>query len=180
VRARERVGPTAGKADDREPLDPERLRELADVVRELDDRTVGVRRRGPDPRPLDRDQTNVAVPALASRLWCDLPARAGGSVEPEDGAPLGRAELGIAEFSTVAQAEGALEARRTECDHLQRPREPPSISAHECPAEVARSGCRTITFASRVGFLVQVKISHYRPCAGNCAPSRWRIARHNP
>jgi hypothetical protein len=118
VRARESIGPAAGKADDREPLDPERLRELADVVRELDDRTVGVRRRRPDPRPLDRDQSNVAVPARVSRRRCDLPACAGGAVEPEDGAPLDRAELGIAELSPVTQAHGALEARRREHHHF--------------------------------------------------------------
>ena len=115
MRARQRIGPAAGKPDDREPLDPERLRELAHVVGELDDRAVGVRRRGADP-PLDRDHL-TAYPSSRFALPWDLSARPRGTMEPEDGASRSGTELCISELPTVAEKKGPLEARWRNRDH---------------------------------------------------------------
>ena len=99
VCTRERVGPTAAQTDDGESLDTQRLRELLDVVRELDGRRVGVRRRCADARPLHGDQADVSSPTRLARLPCDLSTRTGRTVEPQNLARGRRPDLGAAQLT---------------------------------------------------------------------------------
>ncbi len=58
---RQRVRTAAGETDDGHLVDAQRVGDRAQVVGELEDVLVLVRRRRPDPRPVDADQTDVRL-----------------------------------------------------------------------------------------------------------------------
>ena len=58
-----------------------------------------------------------AFSAIGPRLGGDLPAGAGGAVQPEDGPALRGAELGEPDLAVLADGDVSFELRAIDCDN---------------------------------------------------------------
>jgi hypothetical protein len=97
VRASERVRSAAREPRHGERADVECVAELLDVVGEVDQRVVCVRRRFSHSGPLDADDPHVALVRELACLRGDLASRARRAVEPEQRPAAGGTELREAE-----------------------------------------------------------------------------------
>ena len=107
--AREGVRAATGQADDGHLVDPERVRDGAQVVGERGNGLVTVRCRRADTGPVDADQTDVVLFGVDPGLGRDLPAGPRRSVQPEDGTPPRGAELGEADLAVFADGDVSFE-----------------------------------------------------------------------
>jgi hypothetical protein len=71
----------------------------------------------PIPGAVDADQPDVVVFGIESGLGRDLPPGAGSSVQPEDRAPLRRAELSKADLAVLADRDVSFELGASNREH---------------------------------------------------------------
>src|SRR5271167_795120 len=97
----EGVWTATGQTDDGHLVDPENVCNGSHVVGELKNRLVLMRRRRTDTGPVDADQSDVLALREDPGLGRDLTAGTRISVQPEDGAALGVAELSKADLAIL-------------------------------------------------------------------------------
>ena len=113
VRRSQRVGGTTGQADDRKALHPQTVDRDLQVVGEVEKPVVPMRRRQPDPWPIDTDDADTSLEREPSSIVGDLLACPRGSVKPQHRLfGVRRAELGDSERAAIAHLDTALISRR--------------------------------------------------------------------
>jgi hypothetical protein len=101
VRTDERVRPTAGRAEDGKPLQPEQVGDFTNVTRPIEDRPMGLKVRQTVSRPVEGDDARARC--RGGRITeSALKPGARVSMKVEAGFAVGLPVLAVAEASSVA------------------------------------------------------------------------------